>query len=196
MLHSQSLSLAKPGGEATLGYAEQSFPPGKTMTQGDPAARATRKEREIIIIPNHQLSDLNLVKYLLAKQKRGCLVQTHIVTEKGRLILGVRAYPKNSKSPATVSFIVLNATGEFAGQFNPKDRAMQMQVYGMWNTPVEFLEVTEKLRKVIPGVITSRRFLATGRRMVILDGERLDASLVYTQQQRRKSMHSEKPFAA
>ncbi|HXK37697.1 MAG TPA: hypothetical protein VJ579_01360 [Candidatus Paceibacterota bacterium] len=195
MSQPQSLSSEKPGGEATLGYAEQSFPPGVTMVQGDPAARAMRKEREIVIIPNHQLSDLNLVSYLLAKQKRGCLAQTHIVSEKGRLILGVRAYPKNPKSPATVAFIVLEATGEFAGLFKHKDKALQMQVYGMWNTPVEHSEVIEKMRKVIPGVIPSRRFFVTGRRTVILDGERLDASLVYTQQ-RRKSMHTPKPFAA
>jgi hypothetical protein len=66
----------------------------------------------------------------------------------------------------------------------------------MWNTPPEYLQITERLRKIIPGVIPTRKYRVISKRKVILDGERLDASLVYTQQQRRKSMHSAKPFAA
>lgn len=195
MSHPQSLSSGKPGGAATLGSSEQSSPSGGTMAQGDPAARATKEEREIIIIPNQRLSDLNLVHYLLAKQKRGCLVQTHIVTEGGRLILGVRAYPKSSKSPAVVAFIVLEAQGEFAGKFKHKEKALQMQIYGMWNTPPEFAQITEKLRRVIPGVNPTRKYSVVSRRRTFLDGERLDPSLVYTQQHRNQ-VHAEKPFAA
>lgn len=187
MSQPQSLSSGKPGGEATLGISEQSHPPGETMAQGDPAARNTKKERNITIISPERLSDLNLVNYLLAKQKRDHLVQTHIVTERGRLVLGVRAYPKSHKSPAVVAFIVLDAQGEFAGQFTKKEKALQMQVYGMWNTPAEYIEITERLRKVIPGVIPVRKFRVAGRRRATLGGERLSVALIYSR--KKHSFH-------
>lgn len=197
MSHPQSLSSENPGGASTLGNSERSFPPGETTAQGDPAARTGNMKRDnIIVIPHHWLSDLKLVHFLLQKQSRGFLVQTHIETKGGRLVLGVRAYPKSAKAPALVAFIVLEATGDLASQFTRKEKALQMQVYGMWNTPPEYQQITERLRNVIPGVIPLRRSFVTRRRTVILDGERLDASLVYTQQQRRKSAHTSKPCAA
>lgn len=168
----------------------------ETMVQGDPAARVrTQAQPEIIMIAPEELSDLNLANRLLPKQKRGYRAQSHIITEKGKLVLGVRAYPENSKSPAVVGFIVLEALGEYAGLFKYKDKALQPQVYGVWKCPPAYAEINEKLRKIIPGVIPFHHYSVVSRRNVFLDGERLDAVLLFKRQHPNRR-HAKKSFAA